>query len=123
MLYVQAEMGVFVALLATIYFPPSPPTPPSLSAGAERINFKSSLKALLHNRAFLILAVSGGIASGANLYVLALSAFIIIYVLSCPRSAEKMRIGAGNAPFSFPLGGTLACPDKVLLGVFHRLLC
>ena len=67
LLYVEAEMGLFVALLATIYFPAHPPTPPSMSAGTKRIAFKSSLKALLRNKAFIVLAVSGGIASGANL--------------------------------------------------------
>ena len=67
MLYVQAEMALFVALLASIYFPPHPPTPPSLSAGTERINFKASLKALVCNRAFLLLAVSGGLVNGANM--------------------------------------------------------
>ena len=69
MLYVQAELGIFSALLATIYFPPHPPTPPSQSATTERTKFLSSLKDLMCNRAFLVLAVSGGLITGGNGYV------------------------------------------------------
>ena len=68
MLYIQVELGIFSALLATIYFPPCPPTPPSQSATTERTKFLSSLKALLCNRAFLVLAVSGGLVTGGNGY-------------------------------------------------------
>ena len=67
MLYVQAEMGVFVALLATIYFPPRPPTPPSVSATKSRTRFVSSMKALLTNRAFLVLGLSGGLVTGGTM--------------------------------------------------------
>ena len=66
MLYVQAELGLFAALLASIYFPPRPPTPPSQSATMDRTKFWSSLKALMCNRAFLVLAISGGLINGAN---------------------------------------------------------
>ena len=66
MLYVTAEIAVFVALLATIYFPTRPPSPPSPSADTERTKFWSSLKALMCNRAFLVLAVSGGFITGGN---------------------------------------------------------
>ena len=66
MLYVTAEMAVFVALLATIYFPAHPPTPPSPSAGKERTEFLPSLKALACNRSFIVLAVSGGLITGGN---------------------------------------------------------
>ena len=38
MLYNEAEIAVFIALLASIYFPNHPPTPPSLTATVERIN-------------------------------------------------------------------------------------
>ena len=69
MLYVQAELGLFVALLATIYFPPRPLTPPSQSATTDRIKFWSSLKALMCNRAFLVLAISGGLIAGGNRFV------------------------------------------------------
>ena len=67
MLYVQAELGLFVALLATIYFPSHPPTPPSHSAHSERMEFVSSLKALVCNPSFLVLVVSGGLVNGANM--------------------------------------------------------
>lgn len=67
MLYVQAEMGLFVALLATIYFPSRPPTPPSVTATAKRENFITSLKLLLCNGSFLLIALSGGIVSGGNM--------------------------------------------------------
>lgn len=67
MLIVQAELALFVALLATIYFPPGPPTPPSPSAKEERSNFKEAFKQLLCNRNFLLLALSGGIITGAVL--------------------------------------------------------
>ena len=66
MLYVTAEISVFVALLATIYFPAHPPTPPSPSAGTERTKFLSSLKALACNKAFIVLAISGGLITGGN---------------------------------------------------------
>ena len=66
MLYVQAELGLFAALLASIYFPPRPDTPPSQSATMERTNFWSSLKALMCNRSFIVLAVSGGLIAGGN---------------------------------------------------------
>ena len=69
MLYVQAEMGLFVALFATIYFPPRPPSPPSHTADADRTEFVSSLKALACNPSFLVLGISGGLVSGANWYV------------------------------------------------------
>lgn len=67
MLYVQAEVAFFVAILATIYFPSSPPTPPSLSAMKGRTNFLDSMKKLMLNRNFIFLAVSGGAISGAVL--------------------------------------------------------
>lgn len=67
MLYVQAEVAFFVAILATIYFPSSPPTPPSLSAMEGRTNFLDSMKKLMLNRNFIFLAVSGGAISGAVL--------------------------------------------------------
>ena len=69
MLYVTAETALFSALLATIYFPPRPPTPPSPSATTERTKFLSSLKDLMCNRTFVVLAVSGGFITGGNRYV------------------------------------------------------
>ena len=69
MLYVQAELGLCAALLATIYFPPHPPTPPSPSATTDRTEFWSSLKALMCNRSFIVLAISGGLITGGNGYV------------------------------------------------------
>ncbi len=67
MLYIQAEFAVFVAILATIYFPPEPPTPPSPSAQEERASFLLSMKLLLKNRNFILLALSGGAIVGAVL--------------------------------------------------------
>lgn len=67
MLYVQAELALFVAILATIYYPNAPPTPPSPSANEERSNFLQSLKMLLMNRNFVLLALSGGAITGAVL--------------------------------------------------------
>ena len=67
MLYVQAEMSIFVALLATIYFPPKPSTPPSPTADMKRIPFLKSLKSLLTNVPFIFLALSGGISTGSNM--------------------------------------------------------
>ena len=69
MLYVQAELGLCAALLATIYFPPRPPTPPSQSATVDRSKFWSSLKPLLCNRSFIVLAISGGLIAGGNRWV------------------------------------------------------
>ena len=70
MLYVQAEMGLFVALLATIYFPAHPPMPPSYSATTKRTSFLSSMKALVTNRAFIVLGISGGLVNGGTTYVM-----------------------------------------------------
>ena len=67
MLYVQAEMGLFIALLATIYFPSQPPTPPSISATTTRTKFVSSMKALVCNRAFIVLGISGGLVTGGTM--------------------------------------------------------
>ena len=78
MLYVTAEMAIFVALLATIYFPPNPPTPPSESATTERTKFWSSLKALMCNRSFIVLAISGGLITGGNRYILCKQSIIIM---------------------------------------------
>lgn len=66
MLYVQAETGLFVAIIASIYFPAKPPTPPSQSAHLDRIRFWSSLKVLICNRSFLMLVISGGLVAGGN---------------------------------------------------------
>lgn len=67
MLIVQAELALFVAVLATIYFPPAPPSPPSFSASEDRTPFLKSLKMLMCNRNFVLLAVSGGAISGGIL--------------------------------------------------------
>lgn len=67
MLYIQAEFALFVAILATIYFPPNPPTPPSPTAKEERSSFLQSMKMLLTNRNFILLALSGGAITGAVL--------------------------------------------------------
>ena len=66
MLYVQAELGLFSALLATLYFPSHPPTPPSESAATDRTKFWSSLAQLMCNGPFIVLAVSGGLTIGGN---------------------------------------------------------
>lgn len=67
MLYVQAEIALFVAILATIYFPSGPPTPPSFTATEERTSFVEALKKLVVNRNFLLLSLSGGILLGGIL--------------------------------------------------------
>ena len=69
MLYVQAEVALFIAILATIYFPPRPPTAPSPSAEEERTdsNFLLALRKLLTNRNFILLALSGGAITGGVL--------------------------------------------------------
>ena len=69
MLEVQTEIAVFIALLATIYFPSEPPTPPSFTASEERSRFLDSLKLLLLNRNYWLLVLSGGIMMGAMGYV------------------------------------------------------
>ena len=79
MFYVQAEIGLFVALLATIYFPARPPTPPSYSATTQRTKFLSAMKALMCNRAFIVLSISGGLVTGGNMYVVILTVVIFNY--------------------------------------------
>lgn len=67
MLYVQAEVAIFIAILATIYFPQGPLTPPSPSANEDRASFWEALKKLMLNRNFILLSISGGAISGAVL--------------------------------------------------------
>ena len=67
MMYVVAEVAVFVAILATIYFPSRPPSPPSTTAGEERLQLVKSLKALRRNVPFILLIISGGAMIGGNL--------------------------------------------------------
>ena len=67
MLIVQAELALFVAILASIYFPPAPPSPPSPSADEKRMPFLQALKSLMCNINFLLLAISGGAITGGVL--------------------------------------------------------
>ena len=64
LLYVQAELGLFAAILACIYYPPAPPTPPSPSAEEDRTGFLEALKKLMLNR---LLILSGGAITGGVL--------------------------------------------------------
>ena len=66
MLIVQAEMSVFIAIFFSIYFPPCPPTPPSISAKEKRVDFTKSLKQLLCNHSYIVLVLSGGIVIGGS---------------------------------------------------------
>ena len=77
MLYVEAELALSVALLASIYFPNHPDTAPSRTASTERMDFKASLWALMTNRSFLMLAISGGLIQGAVGYV---NCIVFIYI-------------------------------------------
>ena len=67
MLYIQAELALFIAILATIYFPPGPPTPPSPSAKEERTDFWTAFKKLSLNIDFIFVALAGGILLGTVL--------------------------------------------------------
>ncbi|XP_019850326.1 PREDICTED: disrupted in renal carcinoma protein 2 homolog [Amphimedon queenslandica] len=67
MLYVMAELGVFVAALFTIYFPSKPPTPPSVSAEKDRTSFALSFKKLICNPGYILLVIGGGIGMGIPL--------------------------------------------------------
>ena len=66
MMYVPAEVAVFVAILATIYFPSRPPSPPSTTAGEERLQLVKSLRILYRNVPFILLIISGGAMIGGN---------------------------------------------------------
>jgi FLVCR family MFS transporter len=66
MLIVQAELSVFIAIIFSIYFPPHPPTPPSVSAEEGRFNIVDTLKALLKNRSYIVLVLSGGLIIGGS---------------------------------------------------------
>ena len=67
MMYVLAEVAVFVAILATIYFPSRPPSPPSTTAGEERLQLVKSVKILRRNIPFILLIISQGTLLGGNL--------------------------------------------------------
>ena len=45
-IFVEFGFSVLLLLLIIIYFPAKPPTPPSISAGIERLDYKTGVIAL-----------------------------------------------------------------------------
>ena len=64
-------MDVFVVfiflLMALIYFPSKPPTPPSASASVERTKVSKGLKKLIKNKDFCLCALAYGLSGGTLL--------------------------------------------------------
>ncbi|XP_015765955.1 PREDICTED: disrupted in renal carcinoma protein 2 homolog [Acropora digitifera] len=60
------ELGVTTLLLLVVigYFPKKPPSPPSLTATTDRLNFKDGFKRLISNKQFMLLLFINGITIG-----------------------------------------------------------
>ena len=60
------ELGVTTLLLLVVigYFPKKPPSPPSVTATIDRLNFKDGFKRLVSNKQFMLLLFINGITIG-----------------------------------------------------------
>ena len=65
-MYITFGSCALVFLLILAYFPTEPPEPPSVSAGIERANYKESIRMILKNVNFWILALVYSIPNGAG---------------------------------------------------------
>ena len=67
-LFIEAVLVGILFFAVLIYFPAKPPSPPSLSSAAGRLDFVSGAKTLLKNRSFwlllLIFSLSNGVSWG-----------------------------------------------------------
>lgn len=65
-LFIEAVLVGVLLFVVIIYFPAKPPTPPSLSSAAGRLDFVSGAKTLLNNWSFWLLLVIFSISNGVN---------------------------------------------------------
>ncbi|CAH1773429.1 unnamed protein product [Owenia fusiformis] len=64
LMYIEFGFMAVLMLLILIYFPAKPPSPPSISAATERMEFKKGLSALLKHWPFWLVAAPYAIAGG-----------------------------------------------------------
>ena len=65
-LFIEAVLVGLLFFTVLIYFPAKPPSPPSLSSAAGRLDFVSGAKTLLKNRSFWFLLLIFSISNGVN---------------------------------------------------------
>lgn len=65
-LFVEAVLVGVLFFAVLIYFPAKPPSPPSLSSAAGRLDFVSGAKTLLTNRSFWLLLLIFSLSNGVN---------------------------------------------------------
>lgn len=65
-LFIEAVLVGILFFVVLIYFPAKPPSPPSLSSAAGRLDFVSGAKTLLKNRSFWWLLIIFSISNGVN---------------------------------------------------------
>ena len=65
-LFIEAVLVGVLLFVVIIYFPAKPPTPPSLSSAAGRLDFVSGAKTLLNNWSFWLLLIIFSISNGVN---------------------------------------------------------
>ncbi|CAH1778276.1 unnamed protein product [Owenia fusiformis] len=64
LMYIEWCYSGVLLLLALLYFPKQPPTPPSIAAGTQRTNFTQGLKAIVKNKKFWLIALPYGLPMG-----------------------------------------------------------
>ncbi|RMX42844.1 hypothetical protein pdam_00005147 [Pocillopora damicornis] len=65
-LFIEAVLVGVLLFTVLIYFPAKPPSPPSLSSAAGRLDFCSGAKTLLKNRSFWLLLLIFSVSNGVN---------------------------------------------------------
>ena len=65
-LLIEATLVGLLFFCVLIYFPAKPPTPPSLSSAAGRLDFASGAKTLLRNKSFWLLLLIFSVSNGVN---------------------------------------------------------
>ncbi|XP_070536562.1 solute carrier family 49 member 4 homolog isoform X2 [Ptychodera flava] len=76
LMYIECGMQGLLFLMTIIYFPTKPPLPPSISAGTQRIDFKSGIFKLAKHLQFWCIGLAYGIPSG--IFNAWCTAFVII---------------------------------------------
>ncbi|CAH1264533.1 DIRC2 [Branchiostoma lanceolatum] len=64
LMYAEFALSAALFLASIIYFPDKPPTPPTLTAATERLDFRTGVKQLLRNGRFWLIFLAYGAAEG-----------------------------------------------------------
>ncbi|XP_078678256.1 solute carrier family 49 member 4 homolog [Branchiostoma floridae x Branchiostoma belcheri] len=64
LMYAEFALSAAIFLATIIYFPDKPPTPPTLTAATERLDFKAGIKQLLRNGRFWLIFLAYGAVEG-----------------------------------------------------------